>query len=329
MSGKRGSRRYACSAMPAGVKRAGRLALLCGLVATMGVEAASAQGQSRFTWDEYVSHEVRTRNTRQPQPSFECVAPDRRTVNRVVGGFDAPPGLAPWQVSVQDRFEGSWRNYCGGSLISPSWVLTAAHCFANQSGVQDKFEDDFRIMHGSQSLAEAGEFRELERIVLHDGYDPRPNLNDIALLRLAEPFRSAQTVQLQSPRLDRVFGSPGACSVVTGWGRTQEGGPTTPQRLQAVDLPIIDNATCASIYPNVYPIGEITAGQVCAGYEQGTRDSCQGDSGGPLVVPGGPTEWTQIGIVSYGAGCAQPRAYGVYTRVSYYIDWILDQTGSR
>lgn len=324
--------------MRAVVKRAGRLALLCGLVATMGVEAESAQEQSRFTWDEYVSHEVRTRNTRQPQPSFECIAPDRRTVNRVVGGFDAPPGMASWQVSVQDRFEGSWRNYCGGSLISPSWVLTAAHCFTDQSGVQDKFEDDFRIMHGSQSLAAAGEFRGVERIVLHDGYDPRPNLHDIALMRLAEPFRGAQPVQLQSPQLDRVFGSPGACSVVTGWGETKawraqqpprSSGRSTASRLQAVDLPIIDNATCASIYPNVYPIGEITAGNVCAGYEQGTRDSCQGDSGGPLVVPGGPTGWTQIGVVSYGWRCAQPRAYGVYTRVSYYIDWILDQTGSR
>ena len=182
--------------------------------------------------------------------------------------------------------------------------------------------------HGSQSLAAGGEYRRAERIVIHEGHDTRRNLHDIALMRLAEPLSGAQTVQLQSPRLNRVFGSPGACSVVTGWGRLEDGG-ALPDRLQAVDLPIIDNATCGSIYPSVYPIGEITDGQVCAGYEQGTLDTCVGDSGGPLVVPGGPTGWTQIGVVSYGWRCAQPRAYGVYTRVSSYIDWILDQTGSR
>ena len=88
-----------------------------------------------------------------------------------------------------------------------------------------------------------------------------------------------------------------------------------------MDLPIVDNATCADRYG-----GRITPGQVCAGYEQGTMGSCQGDSGGPLVVPGGLTGWTQIGVVSWGAACAQPGAYGVYTRVSSYIDWILEQT---
>ena len=93
-------------------------------------------------------------------------------------------------------------------------------------------------------------------------------------------------------------------------------------RLRAVDLPIVNTTNCASVYPGA----TIAEGQVCAGYEQGTMDSCQGDSGGPLVVPGGPTGWTQIGIVSWGRGCAQENAYGVYTRVSEYVDWILEET---
>ena len=180
-------------------------------------------------------------------------------------------------------------------------------------------------MHGSQSLASGGELRRVEQIILHSGYDPRATLDDIALMRLVEPFpdTQTQTVQLQSPQLDRTFSPPGACSVVTGWGTLEEGAPQSlPDRLQAVDLPIIDGARCADIYS----ADDITAGQVCAGYDQGTMDSCQGDSGGPLVVPGGATGWTQVGVVSWGKGCAQPRAYGVYTRVSHYIDWILDQT---
>ena len=163
----------------------------------------------------------------------------------------------------------------------------------------------------------------MDRIVIHEGYDSQSLINDIAVMRLAEPFGArARTVQLPSPQLDQVFGSPGACSVVTGWGRTFEGAQTLPDRLQVVDLPVLDNATCASAYPEE----EITAGHVCAGYQRGTMDSCGGDSGGPLVVPGGPREWTQLGVVSWGYGCAQAMRYGVYTRVSHYIDWILDQT---
>ena len=326
MSGNRRPRRDACRAIRAGVRRAGRLALICGLVAAMGGEAAPAQERSGFTWDDYVAHgETRRVRDTSPLPTFECVASERGRVSRVVGGDDAPPGMAAWQVSLQHRLNGPLSHYCGGSLISGSWVLTAAHCFFNR-GVRALYEDDVAVMHGSQSLAAGGELRGVDRIVIHEGYDPRGNLHDIALIRLAEPFGpQAGTVQLQSSRLDRVFGSPGACSVVTGWGVTQSGAQSLPVRLQAVDLPVVDNDTCAG----VYSAEEITPGQVCAGYEQGTRDSCQGDSGGPLVVPGGPTSWTQLGVVSWGRGCAQPRAYGVYTRVSYYIDWILDQTGSR
>ena len=135
-------------------------------------------------------------------------------------------------------------------------------------------------------------------------------------------------MQLQSRQLEANFGFPGARAVVTGWGRAEAWEPgrdreevrALPDRLRAVDLPVLDNARCAERNP-----GRITDRQVCAGYERGTMDSCQGDSGGPLVVPGGPTGWTQLGVVSFGRGCAQPGAYGVYTRVSHHIDWILQQ----
>ena len=239
--------------------------------------------------------------------------------------------MAPWQVSLRTSTS-RWRHACGGSLIHPSWVLTAAHCLFGDGRLRSA--EQVSVVHGTQSLSSGGERRGAVRLVPHERYrggGPASQGDDIALIRLSSPFPASrsQTVQLQSRQLEENFGFPGACSVVTGWGSLEAWEPGRgrsdarglPDRLRAVDLPIIDNRTCADGYP-----GLIGAGQVCAGYEQGTMDSCQGDSGGPLVVPGGPTGWTQIGVVSFGRGCAQPGAFGVYTRVSHYIDWILSQT---
>ena len=292
--------------------RPGRAALATVLVSAVGAGAAEGQGRSRF----------------------ECLDPGKRTVSRIVGGTEAPREMAPWQVSLQlTARDGGWRHVCGGSLIHPSWVLTAAHCLYDGRG-RLREADDVSVVHGSQSLSSGGARRRAERLIPHERYrggGSGSQGNDIALIRLSAPLpvSRSETVQLQSRQLEANFGFPGACSVVTGWGSVDAWEPgrdraearALPDRLRAVDLPIIDNATCAEVYP-----GRIADGQVCAGYAQGTRDSCQGDSGGPLVVPGGPTGWTQIGIVSFGRGCAQPGAYGVYTRISHYIDWILRQT---
>ena len=290
--------------------RAGRVLLAVVLTSAVGAGAAQAQGR------------------------FECLDPEKRAVSRIVGGTAAPRGMAPWQVSLQlSAGGGRWRHVCGGSLIHPSWVLTAAHCLFDGDGAL-RSPREVSLVHGTQLLSSGGERRLAARLVPHRGYrggGPASQGDDIALIRLSSPFPAsrAQTVQLQSRQLEAAFGFPGACSVVTGWGSVDAWRPGSgrsdaralPDRLRAVDLPVVDNETCADRYG-----GRITDGQVCAGYRQGTMDSCQGDSGGPLVVPGGPTGWTQIGVVSWGAGCAQPGAYGVYTRVSSYIDWILEQT---
>ena len=122
--------------------------------------------------------------------------------------------------------------------------------------------------------------RRASRVIVHESYRSAAEGDDIALLALTGRSRTPGC-NCSRRGSTTVFGPPGACAVVTGWGDTQ-GRSRLPDRLQAVDLPVVDSAECARVYP-----GMISAGQVCAGYRQGTRDSCQGDSGGPLVVPGG------------------------------------------
>ena len=259
------------------------------------------------------------------QARFECLDPSQRTVSRIVGGVDAGPGVAPWQVSLQGARGDS--HFCGGSLIAPSWVLTAAHCVMEDGAAMRP--RDVSVVHGTRELWSGGERRAAAEIVVHERYRPRRQTDDIALIRVAEPFSAArsQMVQLQSRRLERALAFPGACAMVTGWGRLAGRSPAPlrprgrawPDWLQAVDLPIVGDAACARVF------GRLPPGDMCAGYERGGASACFGDSGGPLVVPGGPTGWSQVGVVSRG-GCAEPATYGIYTRVSYYLDWILDRT---
>ena len=258
--------------------------------------------------------------------TFDCRLPDGRSVARVVGGRDVRHEQFPWQVVVSVRYK-SGRTLCGGSLIGAEWVLTAAHCVdsSKSPGVQLAPVAAVRVLHGASDRHRpepSAARRGASGVYVHPEYDGDVNHgNDIALLRLSAPIANARASYanlLPTAEAARRFVVAGACAVVTGYGRTQEDGSAS-RTLRAAALPIVSRRACREAYGS-----SISAGEVCAGWSAGGRGICQGDSGGPLVVEGlGAGQYLLAGVVSASAGCAQPRRYGVFARVSHYMPWVL------
>uniref|UniRef100_A0A8C6FHG1 Peptidase S1 domain-containing protein n=1 Tax=Moschus moschiferus TaxID=68415 RepID=A0A8C6FHG1_MOSMO len=228
-------------------------------------------------------------------------------LSRIVNGEDAVPGSWPWQVSLQTS---SGFHFCGGSLISEDWVVTAAHCGVRKghlvvAGVSDQ---------GSEE--EAGQVLRVAEVFEHPQWDPRAVRNDVALLKLAAPARlSAAVAPVCLPGADASFPAGSLCAV-TGWGKTRYNAFNTPDKLQQATLPILSNADCKEFWGS-----KITDVMICAGASG--ISSCMGDSGGPLVCQKDGA-WTLAGIVSWGSSRCSPFLPGVYARVSKFIPWILE-----
>lgn len=258
-----------------------------------------------------------------PQPLFaQTITPTpTQRETEIVGGQPATVGAWPWQAMVR-----SGPYLCGGSLVAPQWVVTAAHCLFDSEG--NAFPPQaITVVLGEHNRAQNDgmeQYMTVNEIVIHAEFNDWSNNNDIALLKLTNGATINARVRPIPPQVSPegdALVTVGQMSVVTGWGSTGEGGSAAVV-LMEVAVPIVANEVCNLSY------GTINENMLCAGYATGGKDSCQGDSGGPLVVPNNAGGWQLAGIVSFGYGCARPNFYGVYTRVARYISWIESHTGS-
>jgi Trypsin len=288
--------------------------------------------------------------------AFACVVPasasaDPEPQPRIVGGEATTIEQWPWQVALacepdsspQCLGDGFFRQFCGGSLVAPDVVITAAHCVYNDDPEEPGFEpaSDFEVFTGRTTLSSAqGEDIDVLEIYyfVDDGmgqpllqaqstdpdtnpelFDPVTLEWDVAILQL-ESDSSSQPIKLAGADETDLW-DPGRPAYISGWGSIDDG--SFPDDLHAAEIEMIANADCESAYPappppppdpvDPYFVGET---MVCAGFLEGGVDTCGGDSGGPLVVPFDGGGFRLVGDTSWGLGCAFPEAPGVYGRIA-------------
>uniref|UniRef100_A0A3B3CDN4 trypsin n=1 Tax=Oryzias melastigma TaxID=30732 RepID=A0A3B3CDN4_ORYME len=212
---------------------------------------------------------------------------------KIVGGFECQKNSVPYQVSLFTGY-----NYCGGTLLSEQWVLSAAHCEPNSN---------LEVRLGDTSCLQS-----------HPNYDPRTQDSDIMLIKLSQPATLNSFVR--PAVLPSECAKDGTMCRISGWGniRSSDEGSRYPDKLQCLDAPLLSDDTCYNSYPF-----QITENMICAGYLEGGKDSCQGDSGGPMTCDG-----ELQGVVSWGHGCAMKNKPGVYTKVCNFVSWIKETMAS-
>ncbi|KAB5586523.1 hypothetical protein PHYPO_G00002700 [Pangasianodon hypophthalmus] len=220
--------------------------------------------------------------------------------DKIVGGYECRKNGVPYQVSLNAGY-----HFCGGSLISNLWVLSAAHCYKTRIEVR-LGEHNIDVNEGTE------QFISSEKVIRHSSYSSSTLNNDIMLIKLSRA--ATLNSYVATVALPSGCASAGTTCLISGWGNTLSSGTNYPSNLRCLNAPILSDTTCRNAYP-----GEITSNMFCAGFIEGGKDSCQGDSGGPVVCNG------QLqGIVSWGYGCALQNKPGVYTKVCNYTAWIRD-----
>jgi secreted trypsin-like serine protease len=271
---------------------------------------------------------------------------------KIVGGVPAQRGAYPFQVALFTTANGKDGMMCGGSLITTKWVLTAAHCITKAAENDAPYAASMiNVFAGGLAFGEGDRVR-AARVIVHPGYTSKGLMaNDIALLELERPVNEssgAKPITLNSG----ADSPPGTPVKLLGWGKTTEGGASSKTLLE-LNISIVDRKACNSSIVEYRAIKSIDAFRqaqkqlrfsndtlkallvtamaaappvvtdqtICAGEMAGGKDACQGDSGGPLFVSS-QGRFVQIGLVSWGEGCARPKLPTIYTRIATHMDWI-------
>ncbi|XP_024921313.1 coagulation factor IXb [Cynoglossus semilaevis] len=259
-------------------------------------------------------------------PTLPTITEQKNTDKRIVGGNEAPPGGIPWQVTLMSHSPslGRVQSFCGGSLLSELWVITAAHCLVTK----EVLTQGYFVRVGEHDV-DTEEGPERDHLVAEQHIHPKYNYtqspynHDIALLKLSnavELSHQRRPICLGPKDFTESILRDSSSSQVSGWGLLASRGRSAT-KLQRLEVPYVERTKCkqSSRY-------QITRFMFCAGFENEQKDSCHGDSGGPHATNFKGT-WFLTGIVSWGEDCAKDGKYGIYTRVSRYYSWISQRTG--
>ena len=236
----------------------------------------------------------------------------------VVGGRPAEAGEWPWQVALLT----GGHQFCGGTLLSPRHVLTAAHC-------TDQFTAaGIEVLAGTVDLDDGGERRAVSVIHQHERWDDHALRFDIALLELAEPFTLSEAIGVVALATDAQVADLGAAGdplVVTGFGATEAFDDGSRVLLEG-DVQALDDTSCLDGYRE-RGMGTYAETQICAVGGGGAVDACYGDSGGPLMaaLDDQGASWVQLGVASWNARCGQLGLPTVYTEVWAFADWLAER----